>query len=150
MLALARIYIDCGELAPAARYLAEALGTSRKLGHRSIVQCLDVMIGLAVKLAAWEKATLFRGACQQLREITGMLATPWEAEQSRRYWSECPPALGDEVFAARESARSAMSTESVIAMGFEWLGSIAESEPVPSVDPIVKASDASGTRGFAA
>jgi predicted ATPase/class 3 adenylate cyclase/Tfp pilus assembly protein PilF len=128
ILALARICIACGEPGPAARYLAEALGTSRKLGQRSIVQCLDVMIGLAAKVATWEKAALFHGACQHLREITGVLATPWEAEQYGQSWAGCRAALGDAGFLAGEVAGRASSTEFVISVGLDWLGSIAPAE----------------------
>jgi predicted ATPase/class 3 adenylate cyclase len=148
LLALARIYVACGEPVPAARYLAEALGTSRKLGQRSIVQCLDVMAGLAAKVAAWEKATFFHGACQHLREITGVLASPWEAEQYRRYWVDCSAALGDAALAAGESAGRASSTESAISAGLEWLGSIAPAEPAHSANSDVNVSDASGARGL--
>jgi predicted ATPase len=150
MLALARICIACGEPEPAARYLAESLSMSRKLGQRSIVQCLDVMAGLAVKVTAWEKAALFHGACEHLREITGVLATPWEAEQSRQNWVACRAALGEVGFVAGESAGRASSTESAVSVGLDWLGSITKAEPTPSAEPDVRASDAAGARGFVA
>jgi predicted ATPase/class 3 adenylate cyclase/Tfp pilus assembly protein PilF len=146
-LALARVCIASGERAAAARYLAEALGTSRGLGHRSIVQCLDAMIGLAVKVVAYQKAAIFRGACQSLREIIGVLAAPSEAERSERYCSECRAAIGDAAFAAGEAAGRALSSESVIAIGLAWLGSIAQVEPKPSIDAAVNASEGSVTPG---
>ena len=148
--ALARVCVDCGELGSAARYLAEALGTSRKLGHRSIVQCLDVMIALAVKVAACEKAAAFRGAGENLRELTGVLATPSEAEQSEGYRSECRVALGDAAFAASEVAGRALSTESIIAIGLEWLDSIEQAGPAPAVDPVGRGERGAGTRGAVA
>ena len=150
MLALARICIACGEPESAARYLTESLSMSRKLGQRSIVQCLDVMAGLAVKVTAWEKAALFHGACDHLREITGVLATPWEAEQSRQNWVVCRAALGEVGFVAGESAGRASSTESAVSVGLDWLGSITKAEPTPSAEPDVRASDAAGARGFVA
>jgi len=150
MLALARIGIAGGEPATAARHLAEALATGRKLGQRSIVQCLDVMAGLAAKVAAWERAALFHGACQHLREITGVLATPWETEQYGQYCADCRAALGDAAFAAGESVGRASSTESVITAGLEWLDPIAHAERAPSADADVKVSDALGARGFVA
>jgi tetratricopeptide (TPR) repeat protein len=131
MLALARICIACGETEPAARYLAESLSMSRKLGQRSIVQCLDVMAGLAVKVTAWEKAALFHGACDHLREITGVLATPWEAEQSSQNWVTCRAALGEVGFVAGETAGRASSTEAAVSVGLDWLGSITTAEPTP-------------------
>jgi tetratricopeptide (TPR) repeat protein len=147
-LTLARICIACGEPEHAARYLTEALGTSRRLGHRSIVACLDVMVGLAVKVAAWEKAAVFRGSCQNLREITRVCATPWEAEQSERCRSESRAALGDAAFSAGEDAGRSLSFESVIGVGLEWLGSIAPGESAASGDPLGKPSNESGTRGL--
>ena len=145
MLALARIGIACGAPGPAAQYLAQALGTGRKLGQRSIVQCLDVMAGLAAKVAAWEKAALFHGACAHLREITGVVAIPWEADQYGQYWTDCRAALGDAAFAERESVGRASSTESVINAGLEWLGSIARAEPAAKSSADVKESDTPGT-----
>lgn len=150
MLALARIGIACGEPGPAARYLAEALGTGRKLGQRSIVQCLDVTAGLAAKVAVWEKVALFYGACQHLRDMTGVLATPWEMEQYGQYCADCRAALGDAAFAAGESAGRASSTESVITLALAWLFPIAHADPSPSADPDVKVGDPLGARGFVA
>jgi predicted ATPase/class 3 adenylate cyclase len=143
-LALARISLACGKPGSAARYLAEALGTSRSLGHRSIVQCLDVMIGLAAKVAVCEKAMVFRGVCQKLREITGVLATPAEAEESERHCAACRASLGETAFAAGEAAARTLSTESIIVAGLEWLGSIAQAEPAQPVDPVVKAGEGPG------
>lgn len=137
-LALARVCIACGELTPAARCLADALGIGRKLGHRSIVRCLDVMMDLAVNGAAYERAAVFRGATQSLRAITSVLATPWEAEQSERCRSACRAALGDAALAASESVGRALSAESIIALGLEWLASIASAAPASPVDPVGK------------
>ena len=140
-LALARIALACGKPASAACYLAEALGTSRRLGHRSIVRCLDVMVGLAAKVAVCEKAMLFRGACEKLREITGVLATPAEAEEAERHCAACRASLGEAAFAAGVAAGRALSTESIIVAGLEWLGSIASAEPAQAGDRVVRAGE---------
>jgi hypothetical protein len=133
---LARLCVACGEPGSAAQYLAEALALSRRFGYReSVVRCLDVMIGLAIKVRAFEKAAVFRGACQRLREITGILPTPSEIEQSEQYSSECRTALGDAAFAAAESAGRALSIESIIGIGLEWLGTIAQAQVARAVDP---------------
>jgi tetratricopeptide (TPR) repeat protein len=147
-LGLARICIACSEPAPAARHLAEALHTSRKLGHRSIVRCLDVMIGLAADVAACEKAAIFRGACQGLRKMTGVLPTPWEAEQAEQHCSACRAAVGSAAFAAGEATGRALSTEAIIATGLEWLASIGPAKPSSSPDPGGDASEGSGPQGF--
>jgi tetratricopeptide (TPR) repeat protein len=137
---LARLCVACDEPGSAAQYLAEALVISRKFGYReSVVRCLDVMVGLAIKVRAFEKAVVFRGACQRLREITGVLATPAEIEQSERYSAECLGALGDAAFAAAGSAGGSLSIESVISTGLEWLETIAQPRPAPGVAPVVKA-----------
>jgi predicted ATPase/class 3 adenylate cyclase/Tfp pilus assembly protein PilF len=145
-LTLARVCVACDEPGRAARYLTEALGTSRSLGYRSIVLCLDVMIVLAVKLAAYEKAAVFLGACQKLRQMTGVLARPWQAEESERHYLDCRAALGEAAFEAGDAAGRARSTESIIALGLEWLGPIARVEqPAPSDDRVVEASEGPGT-----
>jgi predicted ATPase/class 3 adenylate cyclase len=143
-LTLARICIACDEPGPAARYLGEALGTSRKLGHRSIVQCLDAMIGLAVGVDACDKAATFRGACQNLRQLTGVLPTPSEAEEYEQHRLKCHALIGEAVFQAGEAAGRAMSTESIISLGLDWLESIAQIERSPCVDRPVGASQGPG------
>jgi len=132
--ALAHVCVARSEPEPAARYLVEALGISRSLGHRSIVQCLHVMMGLAVTTAAYEKAAVFRGASQKLREITRVLATPAEAEESERQCSDCRAILGDAAFAASEASGRTLSTESIIAAGLEWLPMVARAQSAASVD----------------
>jgi len=148
---LARLCVACGEAGSAAQYLAEALILSRKFGYReSIVRCLNVMIGLAVKVGAYEKSAVFLGACQRLREITGVPATPSEIAQLDQHSSECRTALGDAAFAAGESAGRALSLESVVGIGLEWLGTIAQARPASAIDPGVKVIEApSGRRSVA-
>jgi hypothetical protein len=96
------------------------------------------MMDLAVNCAAYERAAVFRGATQSLRAITSVLATPLEAEQSERCRSACGAALGDAALAASESVGRALSAESIIALGLEWLASIASAAAASSVDPAGK------------
>jgi hypothetical protein len=92
------------------------------------------MVGLAVEVGACDRAAAFRGACQTLRELTGVLATPSEAAESEGYCARCRAALGDSTFAAREAVGRALPIESAIAMGLEWLESVVRAQPAPSVE----------------
>jgi tetratricopeptide (TPR) repeat protein len=128
----------CGEPQSAAHYLHEALYTSRELGFRgSIVKCLDSMVGLAIEVAAYERAALFHGACQRLREITGVIATPSESESSAQRRERCRAALGEAAYSSAEAAGRGQSPESVIADGLAWLEKVAGSDGIAPRDPLV-------------
>ncbi|MEO8302973.1 MAG: tetratricopeptide repeat protein [Betaproteobacteria bacterium] len=144
---LAGVCIACGEPASAAHYLYEALATSRDLGFRgSIVKCFDDMVGLAIEVAAHERAGHFQGACQRLREITGVLATPSESESSDRRGSRCRVALGEAAYSAAEAIGRGQSPESVIGNGLAWLETVARNDAVGTAGALVASGDVAGER----
>jgi predicted ATPase/class 3 adenylate cyclase/Tfp pilus assembly protein PilF len=147
MQVLAGVCVACGETAAAAHYLYEALRTSRELGFRgSIVKCFDGMVSLAIELAACERAALFQGAGQKLRDLTGVLATPSESERSDRRRSRCRAALGDAAYAAAESAGRSESPESVIGAGLAWLEAVAHNQAPDPAGPLPTSGGESSAR----
>ncbi len=125
---LANVSVAGDELSTAALHFGEALGTSRDLGYRgSIVMCLDGMAVLAVKMGAYVEAAVFWGAADALRGITGVQATPAEVEQYRRYCAQCRAEIGEPAYVAAEAVGRAMSMDSAVDAGLNWLAKVAQS-----------------------
>ncbi|MEO8676199.1 MAG: adenylate/guanylate cyclase domain-containing protein [Casimicrobiaceae bacterium] len=119
---LARALVDAGAGERARGLLQEGLAIAREIGSaRGAGNVVEVAAGLAVLTVAWESAARFYGAVETRFEEIGLRRTPADDEILMSQIAKARAALGNEAFAAAETAGRALPWEQVQDEVRAWL-----------------------------
>ena len=128
---LADIAILRGELLLACDHLRKALAMSiDEEDRRNVLNCLDLVVRLAVKMEAYWKAANLAGVVDALRVDFSVLPSNADAKQFSSDCAQCRKVLGDEAYDTAYSAGRALPRDAAVEEVQRWLTEYAK----PSAD----------------